>query len=520
MAVIRYQKEYVDKILGDYSILPELGVQVETEKDENKGVEEVEFEITPDRPDMLSIYGLRRLLDVYKTKKPRLYELESKKPYGEIIIDPSVKDIRPYIVGAVVKGVDISDDDLKDLMQFQEKIHTTYGRKRRKIAIGIHNLSVIEFPVTYRKDKLDRVVFTPLEETKKMTGEDVVNKTEKGKAYAHLTKDGEAVFVFDKKGVVSLPPIINADRTKLTPGKQDIFIDMTGTDLNALTKGLNMIVTILSEMGGRIEPVKVNGEIYPKLTYNKYNIPKKYIDMFIDKKLKDNEIKKLLMSMDWVVKGDYVCSQPYRTDIISEVDIAEDVLIAYGYKNITPEYPNLPTIGKQKKEHIFHKILTGLGFLEIKTWTLTNETKLKNANTTSKELIKILNPLSEEFTVFRPTLLPGILTVLNESKKVAMPHKIYELGVVAPPEREMLGVGMCYPGATFSHIRSIVQSLITETGVNAEIKEHDDNRFIPGRCAVVMINGKRYGVFGEIHPLIIERFGIEQPVLYFETELW
>jgi len=61
-------------------------------------------------------------------------------------------------------------------MQFQEKIHTTYGRKRRKIAIGIHNLSAIEFPVTYRKDKLDKVVFTPLEETKKMTGEDILMK--------------------------------------------------------------------------------------------------------------------------------------------------------------------------------------------------------------------------------------------------------------------------------------------------------------------------------------------------------
>lgn len=518
MAVIRYDEEYVNTVLGDISLLPDLGVQVEKVDDE------YEFEITPDRPDLLSIYGLKRLLEVYMTKKPRKYKLETDNPIGEIKVDPSVKEIRPFIVSAVVKGVNINEHDLKDIMQLQEKMHFTYGRKRRKVAIGIHDLSAVSFPMKYYADDLDNVRFIPLEENREMTAREILETTDKGKDYAHLvpTGMGRGVFVADDKGIISFPPIINADRTKLKPGKTDVFIEMTGTSERALSNALNIVVTTLAEMGGKIYPIKVGEKIYPKLTYKEHNIPREYIKTFVGKELKDAEIKQLLNSMDWVVKDGKVYSQPYRTDVIGPVDIAEDILIAYGYNNVTPEFPALPTIGYRKSEHVFHKILTGLGFLEVMTWTMTNEDKLKKANVNVPELIKIVNPLSEEFTVFRPVLLPGLLEVLRESKKVSMPHKIYELGVVAPPEREVLGIAMCYPGATFSHIRSVVQSLITETAKEKDITivKHKDDRFIPGRCAGIKFNDKIIGVFGEVHPEIIERFEIEQPVLYLETELW
>ncbi len=537
MAVIRFEKEYIKNKIKNVEQLHDLGVDAEENGDE------WEFEITPDRPDLLSLKGVLRLLDVYKTKNPRTYKLKSKNPAGEIIVDKSVQDIRPFVTGAVVKNLNITEETLTDLMQLQEKIHATFGRKRAKIAVGIHNLAEVHFPVTYTTHKLNDIKFIPLDETKEMTATEIIENTEKGKAYAHLTKETkhgrEGVFVEDDKGILSFPPIINADKTKLKPGKVDVFIDITGTHETAINKALNIIVTTLSEMGGDIYPIKIGNKIYPNLKYDEYPLPYETIEKFIGKKLSKQKIKELLNSMDWHVHGDKVKAQPYRTDIISKVDIAEDALIAYGISNIEPEFPNVHTIGKQVQEHVANEILTGLGFLEVKTWTLTNENKLKlcQANIKNVKLIKIINPLTEDFTVFRPLILPGLLEVLSESKKISMPHKIYEIGTVAPPERNVLALTICHPTATFAEIRSVVQTLIKETqkdGNEIKVIEYEDDRFIQGRCAALELHNsnpkntknnkpsknKIIGMFGELHPEIITSFSIEQPVLYLETELF
>jgi len=516
MAVVRFEKEYVYRLLSkkDLESLPNLGVQVENKE------EQIEFEINPDRPDLLSIYGLKRMVEVYKTKKPRKYKLESKKIYGDIVVDDSVKDLRPFIVGAVVKDVVMTEEDLIDLMQFQEKIHLTFGRKRKKIAVGLHDLDTIEFPLKYYKSQLNKVKFIPLDETKEMNSLEIVEKTEKGIKYAELTKNNEGVFLEDQKGIVSFPPIINAERTRLKPGKRNIFIDMTGTDEKALVGALNITLTLLAEMGGKIHPIKIGKITYPDLDSKKYKLPTKFIKTFIDKKLSKKETEELLNSMGFELKKDYVLPPTYRIDIIGPVDIAEDMLIAYGYDNITPTFPKISTVGEGLKDHCFHDILTGLGFMEIMTWTLTNKEKLAMCRIKLDKLLEIINPPSEDCTLFRPLLMPGIMGVLAESKKISMPHKIYEIGTVVEPERKILGAAMCYPGATFSHISSVVQSLIKESGKEIHILPHEDTRFIEGRCAILIHEKIAVGIFGEVHPEIIDNFGIEQPVLYLETELW
>ncbi len=519
MAVIRFDINYASKFVkdNDLTLLPGLGVQVK------KNEHDIEFEITPDRPDLLSIRGIKRLVNVYKTGKPMQYKLASKKHFGEIIVEKNVNTIRPYIVGAVVKDVKFSEEDLKDLMQFQEKIHTTLGRKRRKVAIGIHDLSKITFPVRYCKMKLNKARFAPLHHKGKvMTALEIIQKTDKGREYAHLTKNSEGIFIKDSKGIIfSFPPIINAGITTVTAGhKCDLFIDMTGTDIRALKSALNILVTLLSEMNAKIYPVKVGRNIYPDREYIAHKIPYKYIETFVDIKLNKSKLKKLLNRMDWNVKGDKVYAQPYRADIISGVDIAEDVLIAYGFHNIIAEYPGLPGIGKGVNEHYFNNILTGLGFLEVKTWTLTNTEKLNKCKIIAKNKIKIINPLTTDFTTFRCSLMPGLMSVLAQSKKVSMPHKIYELGIVALPERNVMATAVCAHDADFSQIRSLAQAIIRESGENIVIKETDDQRFIKGRCAAFSKNNKILGVFGEVHPSIIVNWGIEHPVTYLETELW
>ncbi|HID74191.1 MAG TPA: phenylalanine--tRNA ligase subunit beta, partial [Thermoplasmata archaeon] len=217
----------------------------------------LEFEFFPDRPDLFSVEGVARALRHYLGGEVRHHPVSR----GDIVMtaDPTVRDVRPYVVGGVVRGVSLDGDAVLSLMSLQEKLHATIGRDRRKVAIGVHDLDRVVPPFTYTAIAPDSLSFVPLGHTEPMTPEEILRRHEKGLAYAHILEGVDRCpMILDSNGdVLSFPPVINGALTTVTTETRNVFIDCTGTSLGALRTALNIVATSLAERGGSIESIEV-----------------------------------------------------------------------------------------------------------------------------------------------------------------------------------------------------------------------------------------------------------------------
>ena len=250
-------------------------------------------------------------------------------------------------------------------MQIQEKLHDSIGRNRKKVAIGVHDFDKIKPPLVYRD--VDEETFAPLGETRTMSVKEILSEHPKGKDFAHLLKD-KYPMIYDKEGVISFPPVINSERTKLIENTKNLFIDVTGTDERAVNIALNILVCNITERSGKISTVKVSGKKTPELEPKEISIDIESIDKILGFGLNEKQITEILERMRYVVmklKGGRleVVIPPYRYDILHEIDIIEDIAIGYGYNNndfhiIFTTHANIITIEFSIKFYNFTSTIT------------------------------------------------------------------------------------------------------------------------------------------------------------------
>ena len=532
MAVVTFKKSELEKLIGMKlderyykNVLPMMGAPLE-----DMTSEEVSFEIFPNRPDMLSIEGFARSARYFLgLEDPARY---TSTPYKvSVFVDKSVKGVRPFIVSAVIRNVDIDKNFLLDLMQFQEKMHETFGRKRKKVAIGIHDFDMVKPPFYYKAVDGDGVKFVPLDMDEEMTPEEILKKHPKGIKYANLVKGKYPILMDSENNVLSFPPIINGELTRVTENTKNLFIDITGTHLDSLKKALNIIATAMADRGAIVESVRiVDGDAYitPDFKEREMDVDIDYVKRMIGINLSVEKFVQLLKRMGLGYNG-RVIVPPYRTDIMHQMDIAEDIAIAYGYENIEPELPGIFTRGSSLKENDFKNavasLMNGMMFQEVRTMILSSREDQNEKMNTSNELVEILNAKSDEFSVCRRDLIPGILNVFSQNKHVEYPQKVFEIGKVvflAPTETgadetNMLCAAMS-PG-NYSKISSVLEELMSSLKINFKVVARDDARFIPGRVGTIIANGDEIGVIGEIHPEILNKWKVEKPVALFEVDL-
>ncbi len=479
---------------------------------------ELDIEVTPNRPDALCVEGLARVLKCYKTAKPDEYKLS--KPKIEICVDKSVEKVRPAFGGAVVREMKITDSNLRSIMQIQEKLHETLGRKRRKVAIGIYDFDKTAPPFRYFACKRDALSFVPLEKQEKMTPGQILEKHEKGRAYAHLVGDMCPMIEDKNKQVLSFPPIINGESTRLTEHTKNLFVEATGTSHGAVKQTVNIIAAMFEDMGGKVEEVAVDGKHYRLLQEKKWPLPVAGSEKLLGIKLGRKKVALLLAKMGHRISGNFAYVPGYRTDVMNEVDLIEDVAIAYGFNNFEPSLPGFSSVGRVDEEPLYHEILGGLGFDEVLTWTLSNEKLEKKAGLPEGPAAEIENPLTGDFTIFRRSMLPNLLSVLSESKNEKLPIRIYEIGPTARPQLEqILCLATMHSKASFSEIKGIVLSLAESAGKKATVKKEEYGAFVKGRCAALYIGSKKAGMFGEISPSVLSEFNLEQPVCAAEMKI-
>jgi len=520
--LILYSKGEIDEIDGDL-----LKIDI---KDSN-------------RPDLWSTEGIAREI------KGRLEQIgcpkyEIKKSDVVVSVDKKNKGVRPYTVCAVVKNLKIDLDVLSQIIQLQEKIHTTFGSNRKEIAMGIYDYDRIKPPIRFTTFKPEGIKFAPLDFEEEITLKEILEKHPKGKEFVHLLTGYEEypIFIDANNKVLSMPPIINSNYSgKITEKTKNAFIECSGFNLKFLVPALNVVVAALTDRGAEIQSVKV---IYPKkvmitpdLTPKKTSIDIDYVNKISELNLSGKEICKLLQqaNYDTELKGKKIelVYPAYRQDIMHPRDIVEDVIISYGYNKIEPIVSKLKTeSGIVEKEMFSNKvseIMTSLGFQEILSYTLTNKENIfSKMNLKEETVVEIENAVSANWNVFRNWLLPSMMEFYSNNQHVKYPQNIFEVGdVVLIDEKQetktrdirKLSAAMADSRAGYEKIAAALDALLNKLNVKYLLKKTRHDSFIEGRVAEIIVKNKPIGIIGEIHPYVLKKWKMEMPIATFEINL-
>ncbi|WP_181686959.1 phenylalanine--tRNA ligase subunit beta [Halorhabdus salina] len=542
----------------------ELGLEYEGETDEG----ELRFEFEPDRLDRLSVEGVARSLRYQYGDDRGVYVPSTNDPDWTIRIE-DVPDERPYVTGAVVRGLDLDEASLDSLIQLQEKLHATMGRKRAKGAIGVHDLTMLKGgeaaddgsgkSVRYTGIERDGDTFVPLEGDAEMTPGEVLAGHHIGEEYADLVAEYDRVpAIYDSIGLFSFPPVVNGRRTEVSTESRDLFIEMTGTDQWTIDHMLNVVCYALDARGGTIEEVRVEYEnppaeygaelVRPDFTTKTKTVAHDRIERTLGIELADDDVIDLLerSGLDGESTGAdgesayNVTIPPYRVDVLHPVDVIDDVGRAYGFNELEPRYPEVGTIGgrheRARLAEAVRTALVGLGFQDLLNFHLTSEDELRERMRLdtdgdvlgASEPVSVTNPYSEDYTVVRTWLLPSIMQVLENNTHRRYPQDLAEVGFVAQrDDAETTGVAEAHhvAGALARHdvsyedAKARLQVLVDDFDAELATPPTEHPSFIDGRVATVEIDGDAVGVIGELHPAVLVEHDLELPVVAFEFDL-
>jgi len=499
-------------------------------------VDEMSVEFFPDRPDLYSAEGLARGMRAFLDIEPGIKEYDVEDTDIDIFVDDSVKNVRPCFRCAVVFDVPVDDNILKSIMAVQEKLHITIGRKRSKLAIGVHDLDKITPPFTYKAVGPHDIKFVPLAKTEKWDLDEILQKHEKGVDYAHLLKGFKKYpIITDVNGeVLSFPPIINGALTTVTTETRNLFIDVTGNDMKAVKCALDILVTAMAERGGNIGSVTMhdNGETFisPDLSSTSWDFSIKGCEKFLGVELGAETITDALrrMGFDALAEGDtmYVEVPSTRVDIMHKVDLYEDVATGYGFEKFGSKHPVTQTSGRISDvtsfSEIIRDLMIGMGFTEAMTLTLSSQKdEFELSKLPEKNVVTVLNPITEEHTCLRSSLMPSLMRILRRNKHRDLPQRLFEVGDVvvdSKKERHICGVVM-HSKTSFTEVKSYAESVLRELKAEYTLRSSNYNTFIGGRGAYIIVEGDVIGYFGEISPEVITDFEITHPVIMFEINL-
>ena len=515
-------------------MLPFVGLDIE---DVDNNVIRVEY--NPNRPDFSSDYGiaraLRGLLEI-DTGIPKLKV--SGKSGLEVRVEPTVKKIRPYIVALLARNGRLDDETIKQLIVMQEDLHNGVGRKRKKASIGFHNLDVIRFPVAYNTVSGD-FSFTPLDESSQCSMDQILKESKIGNQYGHILSgfDKYPIIVDSIGTVLSFPPIINSNGTKVNEKCRNLFVEVTATDQECAEDALAIIAITLYDAGFEIRTVTIDSGKKietPRLETKIISADMSYVNsilgLTLDSKQMINCLKKSRLDAK-AIRKKIVCTIPrYRIDIGHPIDIAEEVAIGYGVYNLEPIFPDSQTAGKKNSLSLYldaiRDTLIGLGMIESINSSLTSKEVQYNAVTViANDVLSVDGSKSIEHEILRDSLVPSLLQSLSYNVHEQYPQRLFEIGKTFHKEetiieRWSIGAVVAHTEAGYTEIKSTMQALLKSCfGKDAMTRASTNQMFIDGRCAEVMFEGKSIGVIGEIIPQALENFKLRVPVAAFEIDL-
>ena len=550
----------------------ELDEKPDMSMSEDERVIKIELNDT-NRPDLWSCGGVARQLRLHEGAKRSDYsKFLSKagaiKDNGNrvITVEEGLKDVRPFMVSFVISGKPIDDPMLKDIIQTQEKLCWNFGRKRKSISMGVYRMSQIKWPCHYKAVDPDKTSFVPLACDAPMTCRQILTEHPKGKDFGWILEGLKKfpLLTDDKDEVLSMAPIINsATLGAVQVGDKDLMVELTGDNMENLILAANIVACDFHDAGYEILPVKV---VHPYETGfgKEITVPfyfqkeAKATLAAINKKLGGDLTKEQVLDALSRMDNDVVAKDiptnektakycaanksdveftvqpaPYRNDFLHEVDVIEDVMIGMTLDYFKPQKPNDFTIGKLSDVTLFSRktkeIMVGLGYQEmIFNYLGSKRDYIDRMNISADKVIEILNPMSENYQFVRPSIIASLLRAESAAANAIFPHKIFEIGKVAFLDEsentgtktiQSLGFMTAANNANFNDLASEVASILYFLDHKYEVKEANDPRFIPGRQAAIIVKGKQVGIFGEIHPQVLENWQIAVPCVAGEIDI-
>jgi len=504
------------------------------------------------RPDLWSVEGIAREI------KGHLGLMKGVPKYdigrSDYVVNVSGKNsFNPYAGAAIIRDIEITEDLLISMINLQEKVCNTYGRKRSEFAMGIYSLDKISGKNIYYTVVDKKTKFAPLGHDNEMTLEEVLEKHKTGIEYGHLIKDLDKypVWLDEKKQVMSLPPVINSNHSgRVELGKQDLFLEVTGNNQEKVDVALLIAALAFADRGAKIECVKINYLDANKSFYTldqtpiKLDFDKQKIFDYLGEELDDSTIIEYLERKHYNAKIEddkvFVEYPKYRQDILHPVDVIEDIIIECNYNLIKPKKIEFYTTGGLLKttewNNLIREASLGLGLQELLNFTLTSTKKQYDNLFISEEnrnAVEIANPMSESIAIFRERVLPEILEVLSKNQHISYPQNVFELGKVAFVEKENgkekvkeenhLCVALCYNEVSYTNIKQRLDALLNAIDAKDVAYEPFDLSYaINKRSAKVTFkldNKTLIGTIGELSPETLLAFGLNMPVVYFEINV-
>jgi len=518
----------------------------------------LDIEIFPNRPDLLSAETLSLAMRGFLHNQKTLPNETLASSGISMTVDSALKTVRPIILGAVVRGLKMNDDDemdsfIKQLMEHQEKLHFALGRGRRRASIGVHDLSTLNPPFAVKTVKRDNS-FIPLGMDQEMTIDEILSSHPKGVDYAHLLEGMEEVpIIEDANGsVLSFPPIINGAHTTVQSSTRDLFIDVTGWDRRACESCLMLVALQAKERGGEIQTIRLTGcngeeETLPNWSPIHHRVPARLVTTILGRDLSDEELSQSILRMGGSFTGRSAATEQeisdngtmqyaahgedmlgfdmprWRFDLLHPVDLVEDLAIGHGYEDLGTDVPKAPMNAiPRQDDHLRRRVRTsmqGMGFMQIQSLTLSNDhdqfdrMRWKPFNA----ITRITNPITQEHTMMRHFLLPGLLRLLATNRHHDLPQSVYELGTVVRDHKNMdrLSFLTAERSGGFAAIRGRIQAFLRDIGakdVAIEALPEHEGPWLAGRAAKVLIDGEWVGCFGEIDPSISQTFELLVPL--------
>jgi len=514
------------------------------------------------RPDLWSTAGLGRALRLYHgSGSAGRYEFfsrpDSPVAAGErrIVVDSELSERRPYITAFAISGPPIADVLLDDLIQTQEKLCWNYGRKRKAIAMGVYREDKIQYPVRYKAVDPDSTTFVPLGLDTELSLRQIIEQHPKGREFGGIVSALDKFpFLSDNSGaVLSFPPVINsADVGAVQAGDTSLFIEMTGTDLKPLLLACSIVACDLADAGYTVHPVQVEYPydtpfgrtvVSPLYFQQPVSVELAYAERLLGAELNEAEAVQRLgkMGVRAEAASGVITAYPpeYRNDFLHPVDVVEDLMIGYGMNAFPSEAPRDFTVGRLTESEIFSRevktLLVGMGYQEMifnylgsRRDFIDNMYPEELRAPAAADCVRIANPMSENFEFVRPSIIPQLLGAESVSAHAVYPHYIFEVGKVAVRDADdnygsrtvsALGAVVADADAGFNLVSSQAAALFFYLGLKYEPSVVNDPRFLAGRVAALLVKGERVGVLGELHPQVLENWGVTVPCAVIELDL-
>ena len=555
--------------LDDVTSEQEIMKNEQKKEDKNLSTETLyNIEVAANRYDLLCLEGLALALRVFlsKQKMPEIKPLNIlPEEERQLIVYDSVNDVRPIGLCAILRDINFTDEMLKSFMDLQDKLHNNICRGRKLVSMDTHDLDKVKGPFSYRALSPEKIHFVPLNREEEVNGDGLMSLLKddpKLGKYLYLLEGKEKYPVMmDSNGVImSLPPIINSQHTKMTLNTHNVLLDITGIDLTKCEIVLNTLIAMFSVYCNNpftVEEVKVinqktgEGKIYPDLTPRKFKVDINYLKTITGiYDILPEKITKLLEKMELSAKiispnEIEVLAPITRSDILHPCDIAEDLAISYGYNNIKKELTTTKTHGVQqpynKLADLFRDEMAMGGYVEFLTMALLSHKDMFTNLLSEKrddKTVQILYSKSKEFEYIRSSLIPGILKSIEGNKANQLPFKIFEISDVVEinQETEVGAVNrrkLCFAYTNTVSAMEIVQGMVDllmkkiGLGFNSKnvekkyyIKKSENKIFFEDRQAeIYILNDIKVGIYGIVHPKVIKNFGIKNPVTLCEIDL-